>query len=285
MEPGQYRNLQWAFTEPGTYELLVHLNGHVRKDRPNDLPADELWHPVSEEDIVTSRVKRYIFHVGLLTLNPQPLFLVERSIRENSHHGAPVGDPVPVDPGDYDPLTYQLSGPGHSNFTVERAVDDQSGAQTGAQIKVADGAHLDYEVRASYDLVLSVSDGRDRENNVDPFDSVDHTIRVRIAVTDVPDADDVSLHLSANPENQEVGRGVTLTATAHNVPEGQHGYFLQHYAWVDGHGRVQTGGNTYETSLDEAGTRDIYAEIEYEFDGHTYTVRSNTVRVTWGNPQ
>ncbi len=284
MEAGVYRDdLQWVFTKTGTYELSVHLNGHVRKAPPEDLPEGEKWHPASEENVVTSQVKKYIFHVGPLTLNEQPMFQVERSIRENSHHGAHVGTPVQVAPGDYDPLDYVLSGPGHTNFTVERAVDEHSGTQVGAQIKVADGAHLDYELRASYDLALSVSDGKDREDNADA--SVDHTIAVHIEVTDVPDADDVGLRLTANPETQAVQQAVTLTATPHNVPEGQEGYILDHYAWVDSDGSVQTGSNTYQKFLYEKGTRDIYAELQYQFGGHTYTVRSNTVRVTWSYPQ
>ena len=76
--------------------------------------------------------------------------------------------------GDGDPLTFTLTGTGHSLFSVEA---DSGG---NAQIKVA--GDLDYETRSEYRLTLGVSDNKDREGNAD--DSVDSAISVRIIVID-----------------------------------------------------------------------------------------------------
>jgi len=206
MEPGQYRNLQWVFTQPGTYEIEVHLNGHVRRDDPGNLPDGELWHPISEKDIVTSDVKTYIFRVGPLTLNEQPMFRVDRSVRENPGEGAAVGKPVPVAGAGSDTLTYALSGDGHENFVVDSVAE-------GAQIRVASGAALDYETRNAYRLVLSVSDGKNREGDAD--DSVDHTITVNIQVEDAGP----TISLSVRPTEQDLAGDVHFTGVIDDFPE------------------------------------------------------------------
>ena len=179
MGAGQYRKLQWVFTDPGTYVFSVHINGHVREDRPEDLPFSEVWHPISEEKVVTSLVRKYTFHVGPLMLNEQPMFKApDRQIPENSSVGDPVGDPVPVAGLDSDTHTYKLSGDGHEDFVVESVAG-------GGQIRVAQ--NLDYETRAAYDLVLSVSDGMKRTGETDFREEVDSTIAVRITLEDVPE--------------------------------------------------------------------------------------------------
>ena len=175
--PGEYKHLQWAFTKPGTYELSVHLKGHVRRNAPSG--ADTDWKRISEDDVVTSEVKQYTFHVGSLTLNNEPAFQVERSVEEHSADDTLVGAPISVYQGDEDALTYSLEGPGHSLFSVE------ADANGDAQIKVA--GDLDHEVRSEYRLILGVSDGKDHESH--PDDSVDHTISVNITVTDQPEAE------------------------------------------------------------------------------------------------
>ncbi len=64
--PGDYHHLQWAFTKPGTYVISVQLKGHVRgiDEPPAGAAAD--WKPISDQNVVTSEVKRYVFHVGPL---------------------------------------------------------------------------------------------------------------------------------------------------------------------------------------------------------------------------
>ena len=172
--PDNYHHYQWAFTKPGTYEISVQLKGHVRKDAPADAGDD--WEPISEKRVETSEVERYVFQIGPLTLNEEPIFEVMRSVEEHSAAGTPVGDPIPVHQGDEDDLTFVLSGPGHSLFSVE------ADANGNAQIKVA--GNLDYEARSEYRLTMSVRDNKDHERNTD--DDVDNSISVKINVTDVP---------------------------------------------------------------------------------------------------
>ena len=52
--PGTYEYRQWAFSEPGTYVIQVHVKGHPNPE-----------HHAGKT--VTSTVRRYIFHVGTLT--------------------------------------------------------------------------------------------------------------------------------------------------------------------------------------------------------------------------
>ena len=66
MQTGEYRQMQFAFTKPGSYEVQVHVKGHVRNDDdpppPGGRPAG--WEPVSGDDTITSPVQWYTFHVG-----------------------------------------------------------------------------------------------------------------------------------------------------------------------------------------------------------------------------
>ena len=108
--------------------------------------------------------------------NVAPMFSIARSVPENTPHGHPVGAPIPVLPGDSDPLSYTLTGNDASSFTVERVA-------TGAQIQVHGSADLDFETRSSYQVVLNVSDGKDASGNADP--AIDSSIAVPISITDV----------------------------------------------------------------------------------------------------
>ena len=85
-----------------------------------------------------------------------PLFVgtdagsVSLSVEENAIGGTAVGEPVTAESGDGQ-ITYTLSGPDAGLFTV----DEKSG-----QIRVADGALLDYEQSAdSYELAITATDG------------------------------------------------------------------------------------------------------------------------------
>ena len=64
MFTGQYRPLQFVFTEPGSYLFQVHFKGHVRKEGNRLSTAPENWEPISPDDIITSPVQWYTFHVG-----------------------------------------------------------------------------------------------------------------------------------------------------------------------------------------------------------------------------
>ena len=75
---------------------------------------------------------------------------VSLSVEENVTGGTAVGEPVTAESGDGQ-ITYTLSGPDSGLFTV----DEKSG-----QIRVADGAQMDYEQDSnSYELTLTATDG------------------------------------------------------------------------------------------------------------------------------
>lgn len=66
MQTGQYRQMQFAFTEPGSYLFQVQWKGHVRKANPygESDPKHSDWSPISHDEIITSPVQWYTFHVG-----------------------------------------------------------------------------------------------------------------------------------------------------------------------------------------------------------------------------
>ncbi len=195
--PGKYHHYQWAFTRAGTYEISVQLKGHVRQTAPDGVTG---WEPISDKKVETSEVRRYVFQIGPLDLNEQPAFEVERSVAENSSVGTVVGDAIPVYRRDDDPLTFSLSGKGHSLFSVE---PDTKG---NAQIKVA--GDLDFETRPEYVLKLGVSDHKDFEGNTN--DLVDSVVAVKISVTNVVEKPVLTL----TPDITQTVTGTTVTFTA-----------------------------------------------------------------------
>ena len=183
--PGEYHHFQWIFTKQATYNIWVQLKGHVRQTNPHpvgheDYDAD--WKPISDNKVETSVVKQYTFQVGPLTLNHEPIFEVRRSVDENSSAGTLVGDPIPAYQGDSDPVYFELSGTGYSHFDVENVGGN-------AQIKVKDGADLNFEELPVYRLTLGLTDDKDHEDNYHPEGVVviDNTISVRIALNDLPE--------------------------------------------------------------------------------------------------
>ena len=207
LDPGQYRALQWVFTEPGTYVLSVHLQGYVRQNRLAG--AGEDWKPISSNVTETSEVKRYVIQVGdkLDEMEP-PLFGVNLSVAENSPAGATVGSPIPVYNSEAATLEYKLAGEGHTDFKVVAATGPHS-----VQIAVADEGILDYETKPSYELSLSVSDKVDHENNPDP--TVDDTLAVRIALTNVEESATVAIR--ASNSTPAPGEQVTIRAILGDV--------------------------------------------------------------------
>ena len=207
MQTGHYRQMQFAFTQPGEYRVQAQWKGYVQHTPPAGASPD--WIPVSPDSVITSPVQTYTFYVGPLTLNRSPVFGIERSVPENSAAGVAVGAPVPVlqqDPGDAH--NFNLTGSGADKFTLSTKSD-------GVQIMVASGAVLNYEDFSSYDLNLTVSDGKGRLGNADA--SVDDSIPVRIVVQDDPN-EQLTITLEADLTTQTIGQDVRLTARVHNSP-------------------------------------------------------------------
>ena len=109
--------------------------------------------------------------------NGNPSFVavgVILTVAENTPEGGNVGEVAATDP-DNDAPTYSLSGADASYFEI--------GLATG-QITVGPGTELDYESGVkSYEVIVSVRDGKDSSDNADS--AIDDSITVTVNVTDV----------------------------------------------------------------------------------------------------
>ena len=269
--PGKYHHYQWAFTRAGTYEISVQLKGHVRTKDNAPAGAGAGWKPISDKVVETSEVRRYVFQIGPLTLNEDPAFEVERSVKENSATGTKVGDPIPVYQGDNDTMTFTLSGPGHSLFSVDA---DSKG---NAQVKVA--GDLDYEARSQYILTLGVSDKKDREGNANNL--VDSSVALKINLEDVWEEPQLTLTVdTANPNLRYPAR---LTASkAGNIPADS----KVTYYWVEraeGADEVTVvGGNSRTLTVTKETPGAWTYELKAKWTGSRYAeINSNAVKVTW----
>ncbi len=104
--------------------------------------------------------------------NRAPVFegsTTSRSVDEASASGTDVGEPIAADDLDRDTLAYTLSGADAALFDID--------GSTG-QITVGSETTLDYETRSSYEVTVTVSDGRGGTASV----------AVTIMVTDVDEA-------------------------------------------------------------------------------------------------
>ena len=129
--------------------------------------------------------------------NSTPSFPVaetgERNVDEGSGAGDNVGEPVEAVDEDGDSLTYVLGGIDASSFVIDGA----------GQIRVATSTTLDYEIKVSYALTVSVSDGKDAHGNTDL--SMDDAKGVTISVVNVEEAGNVLL----SPLSPQVGEVMT----------------------------------------------------------------------------
>ena len=276
MEPGQLNDLQWIFTKPGTYEIHVQLVGYVRQVNPypeSDSRHDD-WEAISENITETSEVKRYVIQVGsdLAEVEP-PQFGVGLSVMENPPAGTNVSDPITVF-SEADDLEYSLSGDGSENFALVGATNPHT-----VQIKVAEGANLDYETKPVYDLTLEVTNNIDHESNPDP--AIDDTLAVRVELEDEPG----SAVIQVSNLNPVVGETVTFTGVVKEFGQGQE----LDYIFTDSQGRVAWEINTHTIRHDSPATETVQFEVAYEVqdgtsDSPVITLSAEPVTVTWSNP-
>ena len=109
--------------------------------------------------------------------NSKPAFdqsgTVQLSVPENTEPEVAIGDPITATDANDAQLVYAIqAGSDGASFDI----DSSSG-----QLKTK--AKLDYEVKATYSLSVSVTDGKDANGN--PDTAADDTIAVTITVTDV----------------------------------------------------------------------------------------------------
>ena len=298
LNPGEYRALQWVFTEPGTYILWVHLLGDVRKDNPHspgDPDYDPNWNAISSNDTETSEVYQYTIQVGdTLDETEPPIFGVNLEVEENSPGGVKVGGPIPIYNAEADVLYYDLTGPGHSNFELVAA---SSTAPHTVQVAVADGARLDYEEMKEgskfYELALSVTDKVDHEDNFNPYP--DDVLIVRIDVKD----QDPGLVLEADRTSLNVGETVNFTARYEQAPEHsgrEFGYQLEwgednngHHIWHVVSSVTNASGSIWSVAVEQPSGR---SEVTYRatvvlpddsasMNPEPTYVNSETITVTW----
>lgn len=202
--------------------------------------------------------------------NVDPMFSVARSVPENTPHQHPVGDPIPVLPGDNDLLTYTLTGNDASSFMVESVA-------AGAQIRVHGSADLDFETKASYQVVLNMSDGKNALGNADS--EIDSSIAVPISITDV--AETVRVAVS----REKVGQTGTCTATVSNLPSAD---TVVRYSWTvfdlptNSWAYVGHNSHTYSVTYDTPGTRKFQVHVTYtDANGKTHYIHSGFPALTW----
>ena len=140
---------------------------------------------------------RNIVQIIVAAVNSAPSFPVaetgERNVNEGSGAGDNVGEPIEAVDEEGDSLNYVLDGMDASHFVIDG---------TG-QIGVASNTTLDYEIKFSYAVTISVSDGKDAHGNTDL--SMDDAKGVTISVVDVEEVGNVLL----SPLPQQVGEVVT----------------------------------------------------------------------------
>ena len=276
MEPGEFKALQWIFTDEGTYEIWVQLIGYVNKDKPGNAGDD--WSPISDNITETSEVKRYVFQVGEeLAEHEPPRFGFSYTIDENTPPGTEIGEPIQVIIEEPTDLEYSLSGAGADQFAL-----DSTSAPDSVQIRVADGANLDFETKPSYDLLLSVTDNIDHESN--PDSSIDHFVAVQVQLRDMPPTP------SLVPSNRHLALGETLTLT---IVWQEFEELVGSYNWslTDIFDEVHASGTLSEnnvviwTETHQGGHDGVYTlTLEYERTGHSGRITTiiENVKVSWG---
>ena len=147
--------------------------------------------------------------VTLTNVNEAPAFSegdsTTRAVAENSPAGAEVGDAIAAtDPDGGDTLTYSLSGTDASSFEI--------GDSTG-QLTTKSDVEYDYETKSTYELTVSVSDGK----------GATASIAVTVSLTNVdetppnqaPTFDDGAETSRTVAENSPAGTtvGAAITAT------------------------------------------------------------------------
>ena len=246
-------------TEP--VEITKEVDG-VNTAVTYDVPVPD---PTPGDDMDTDTITVSI------SPNAEPMFQIMRSVPENSAAGTSVGDRVAVrEPDTGDTLTFDLTGIGAGNFTA-------TSVSGGAQISVADGAHLNYEHNQSYDLVLTVSDGKDTNGNSDS-DS-DHSIAVQISLEDV--AETVTATVGATVS----GGIVTWTFTVTNPPaEATNAYYrfgLRNTATEELTAGVQSRSSLVASLTHNdnfpyvSGAYRVEGSIQYDADGATHYVHAD----------
>ena len=123
---------------------------------------------------------------------------VSLSVAENAASGSAVGTVAAVD-ADGDALTHSVRGDDDAVFNDVFALDPATG-----EITVKTGASPDFEARASYSVIVSVTDGEDRSGAAEDTPTIDDRVRLTVNVTDLEEAGSVSLSTESPQVNAEI---------------------------------------------------------------------------------
>ena len=176
------------------------------------------------------------------------------------------------EPDTGDTLTFGLTGDGAGNFAAS------ADANGNAQIAVAEEAHLNYEHRQSYDLVLTVSDGKDASGNADP--DIDHNIAVQISLEDVDET------VTATVQVTKHDGFITWTFTVANPPADATNAFYRFALRDTTTGALPAAGDVRRDSLAgslthgdnfpyPSGTYRVEGSIQYVAGGATHYVHAD----------
>ena len=177
--------LTYAWSGDGTFN-----NADAKDTTWTAPPATNRERPITLTLTVTDELglsDTKIVQIIVAAVNGTPSFPVaetgERNVDEGSGAGDNVGEPVGALDEEGDSLVYVLGGMDASSFVIDGA----------GQIRVASSTSLDYEIKVSYTVTVTVSDGKDAHGNTDL--SMDDAKGVTISVVDVEEDGNVSLSL------------------------------------------------------------------------------------------
>ena len=123
---------------------------------------------------------------------------VQRSVAENTEPGVAIGEPVTATDADDTQLAYAIqAGSDGASFDI-----DSSSGQLKTKVS------LDHEVKVTYSVTLTVTDGKNASGN--PDTAADDTVTVSITVTDANDAP----VFAAETATRDVAEN---TASGHNI--------------------------------------------------------------------
>ena len=245
-----------------TLQLTETVDGEAVEQTYHVPVAD----PVSDNNRATGAV------TVVSIANEDPMFRITGSIAENSAAGTAVVSPVLVRDPDDSLHNFTIKGTGAGKFQVD----------TAGNVTVAQGADLDYECRANYNLTLRVSDGRDADGNADT--QIDDVLGLDITLSDVDD--DVIVTIASDHSTLQAGNSIRLTATTSKGPPcGEwHGYQWREKDPSTADSWSIKGSIGLETIYNHttAGTRAYQLSLGYrDANGVDHSYTSNIIEVTW----
>ena len=172
--------------------------------------------------------------------NDPPEFTSQQQVREvaeNATAGATVGQPVAATDPNGNTISYAISANDHFS------VDDGDG-----QIRVADGANLDYEYENSHHVTITATDSHG--------DSADASVTIRVINVDEPGS------VALTHDALRIG---TVVAAAIEDPDGH--VANETWQWTNEHGAISGASSSSYTAVSDDVGQTLTASVQYE-DGH-----------------